>query len=356
MVRGGHDGCRHRRLTLPVELDEPRAEHLERAPEIGRRERRAPVHDLLQRRQRGRVVTDVVEQHHDLRGDHPGVGHACFRDEVEDGGGVEPGIVRDHLVRGACRRRQRVEPGTVRQRRRVQGHVVLVHRGQVGQPRRRREREIAVGEDRALGTPGRTRRVEQPGHVVAVHGHGRGCVVGRRNQLVVCVCTVGDAVGRDAGHDDAYALTRGRGRTEHDVRALDVREHGDRAGVVHVVRDLVGGEAAVQRDETEPTLEAGEHRLEHLGPVAHEHADAVTTGRAEVGERAGQRVRAAIERRVVEPPIAPGHCLPVGMAARRVRQQLAHVHGLIEPRVAAGVCRCRRGTPSRHLGLVTVLR
>ena len=113
VVGGGHDRRGHRGLALRVQLDEPRAEHLERTPEISRRERRTPVHDPLQGGERGRIVTDVIEQHHDLRGHHPGVGHAFLGDEVEDGRGFEPWRRWDHLVRAARRRRERVEPGTV---------------------------------------------------------------------------------------------------------------------------------------------------------------------------------------------------------------------------------------------------
>ena len=77
---------------------------------------------------------------------------------------------------------------------------------------------------------------------------------------------------------------------------------------------------------------------------------------AQCAECTCQRVGTPVERPIIEPSFSPGHRRPVGMAARRVRQQLTHVHGPIEPRVTDRFRRSRSGTPSRHLGLVTVLR
>ena len=92
--RTRQDGGGHRRLALPEQLDEDRAEDLEGLAQVGRGERGAAVDDVAQAREVRRLVPQGVEQHHDLGRHQPGVGDPGLGQQAEDPRRIEAASCR----------------------------------------------------------------------------------------------------------------------------------------------------------------------------------------------------------------------------------------------------------------------
>ena len=150
-------GDDHRRLGLPVELEEDRTPVLDRLSELGRAHRRRPVEDGLHRRHVGRLVPRMSLQRVEHDGDDQRRRDAMLVDEVEEPVGSER---LHHVERSARQQHGRDERHRrVRQRRgdrdpQVVGELPLGHLD----PRHRLPH--AMGHQHTLGASGRAAGVD----------------------------------------------------------------------------------------------------------------------------------------------------------------------------------------------------
>ena len=177
-------------------------------------------------------------------------------------------------------------------------------------------------EHRSLGPSRGARGVEEPRERITVDGHDGARVVRRGDERVVIDGSLGNVVGtRD--HDRDVGAEAGR---EHDRRPVGISEHRGSPRVVDVVGDVVGGEPAVEWHEAVAGLEAGVHGLEQFGAVSHQHTDTVAALHTERREAVSERVRAPVERRVRERPVAVRHGRVLRESPRRCLQHATDVH------------------------------
>ena len=262
-----HVGEHHRRLGLPVELEEDRTPVLDRLGELGRAHRRGAVEDRLHRRHvDGRVARVPLHrvQHH--RDDHRG-GDAVLLDEVEEAVGRE----RLHHVErtaGHQHRSHERERG-VRQRRHDRdpervgelplGHLDPGHR-----------RPHAVGHQHTFGPAGGAAGVHDRAQVLGLH-------VGRFERLRL----------EGVGQREVVVADVVRPEPEqHEVRVLGLQlagALGEVGGVEHEAVDLGVTDAVrvvgqrphrVQRRDDARVEQRRREVGEHLGPVLRQHGEA----------------------------------------------------------------------------------
>ncbi len=161
-----HRGDRHRRFALAVDLREPRPERGERGLGVRHVHRPAAVNDALEAIEPR--VADLARGdeplHHRRRREEGGA--IPRRQQRADLRGIEAARLRHDADRAARDMRQQVEPGTVRQRRRVQQRVAGRDRLDARDEGGAHRVEIAVRDLDALGPSGRAARVEQPCRIV----------------------------------------------------------------------------------------------------------------------------------------------------------------------------------------------
>ena len=195
-----------------------RTEALDRRPQHLDRHRGRAVADAAQRVELVVVDLRVLQHHVEHRRRQRGAGDAVLVDELHPQLGLEHRGQHDataahvgdgHGVAGDVAQRERHQVPLVGLR------LVLDHRLQHGHG------EVAVGEHRALGEPGRAARVQQPGGRVLVDVAWR--LVGRRGADDVGVARVA-AVLAAADHDRRAARRRcrpSRGSIVLEVLLLD---------------------------------------------------------------------------------------------------------------------------------------
>ena len=176
------------------------------------------------------------------------------------------------------------------------------------------------GAFRLAGCP---RGVEQPGDVVSgdidiLELSG----IGRQNALV-------GGMLRRAGWADGDDILRQRDLFLDGgdrLRKLGGDDDGPGTGMVDDESAFLRVQAEVDRHHPTARLEAGEHRLEHLGAVVHQDGDMVAASDAQRGQGIRQLVDPLVKAGIRQLPRSMGRRQVVRKGAGRFGQQHADVH------------------------------
>jgi hypothetical protein len=156
----------------------------------------------------------------------------------------------------------------------VQDRIAGRRRVHFGQIRKARLREIAVGQHRAFRAARRTRRIEQPGEIVAVARLDRNWIGGK--QRVVCI----------APDDDQSFETRRR--VGRDLLIQPGRGEADPcAGMFEDVAELPAMQLGVRRHRREPAEPDAVNGLDVLDAILGDDRHAIARLEAECMQRAG---------------------------------------------------------------------
>ena len=268
---------RHRAFALAVDLRQPRPEAVERLERILDIHRRAAPDD---RAQIGRIgAAAEIEQplHHRGRGEHR---HVLPRGEqAEDLVRLERAGLRHDVDPHPRHMRHHVEAGAVAHRRGVQDRVAGRGRVHLGQIRKARLREIAMGEHRALRPAGGARGIEQPGEIVARARLDRRRIGGEQRVIFV------------AADDDQPLEARRRMRRDLLVEAAGREAHA-RAGMLEDVAELAPVQLGVRRHRREAAVPDAVNGLEILDAVLRDDRDAIAGLQSERAQAARQPRRA----------------------------------------------------------------
>ena len=178
--------------------------------------------------------------------------------------------------------------------------------------RERREQQVLVAPDDALGPARRAAGVEDVAIVAAAPGHDRtiGCGLGQ------CRLVVGTPFDqRRVGGDGRSDLVAPVGLVDDDLRG----------GVEEQVAELVGGVAGVDVDRDGAQLECGEHALEVLVAVAQSERDVVTGTDASRRQGVGESVGPFVELGVGPAGIVGHDGLPVSGRVHHALEEVTEV-------------------------------
>ena len=149
-------------------------------------------------------------------------------------------------------------------------------------------------QHRPLGTPGGAGGVEQPGDVLGVDLGVLELPGPGGEQLLV----VEDLAPGPGGRDHPGGAADEAGDLPQRLDELGRDQHRLRFAVVDDKDELARVQAEVDRHRAAAGLEAGEHRLQHLRAVVHQHGDVVPLADSEAPQPVRQLVGAPVELRV----------------------------------------------------------
>ena len=246
-------------------------------------------------------------------------GHVLALDKRQRLGRVEAGL-HDEAAADGDRVGEPAQPRPVRHRGGRQHHVALAE-FPLRHVRQRRDDEVRVGRDRALGP---TRRPRGIGDHAVVEGCRRG---GRRLRGAGLEERGKPLLPRlrSAGDDPGYfrePVERGGDGGPHAVAV----ENRPRLAVAEDVGDLLRGEPGGQRHDQSAELEDRRHRLDQLDPVRHGERDPVAAADPARGERVGQPVAARVEPGEGQAAVSADQRDLVGIAPRVLREQGGELH------------------------------
>ena len=149
-------------------------------------------------------------------------------------------------------------------------------------------------QHRPLGLPGGAGGVEQPGDLPGFDAGVLELPGFCGEQLLV----VEDLPPGPGGRDHPGGASNEPGDLLQRPGELGRGQHRFRFAVVDDVGELARVQAEVDRHRAAAGLEAGEHRLQHLRAVVHQHGDVVPPAGSEAPQPVGQLVGAPVELRV----------------------------------------------------------
>ena len=275
--------------------------------------------DQAEGRRRLRALLEL-RRHHAEDGRHAARdGHLFALDQRQRIGRVETRL-HDEAAADHDRIGKPAQTRPVRHRRGRQHHVALAQPPlrHVGE---RRDDEVRVGPDRALGPPRRARGIGD--HAVVPGGRrggrrpGRAGLEERGKTLLPRLRGADD----DPGHA-RKPVERGGDGLPH---ALAV-ENRPRLAVADDVADLPRGEPRRERHDQRAELEHGRHRLDQLDSVRHGEGDAVAAADPAFRQRVGEPVAARVELGEGQPAVLADQRDLVRVAPRILRQQGRELH------------------------------
>jgi hypothetical protein len=326
-VRARQRGAHHRRLALPVDLDEARSHDPQRALDVGGVHRCATVDDGLEALAAFAMGLGMVHQPFDDggRGEHRK--RTSRLGQPEQLRRFDTARGRHDVARAGHQVGNGVNAGAVRHRRGIDDGILRrdrVHVDEIGEPH---GHEVAVRQHHALGPAGGAAGVEQPGDVVGGTVHHRNGT--SRQQLLV-----------GGGLDIDLALEG------FELRWRHVRGHEGPARL-RVVDDplrLAGVQLGIHRHHHQARPPRAKQHLQITWVVALKEHHALARGEAGFVECTRQPCRAILpfavtrHRRGATEDRGPG-----GVGARRAREQMGEIHCRDSPFVPRTCGRC---TPS----------
>jgi hypothetical protein len=219
-------------------------------------------------------------------------------------------------MRALQHKRQGIEPGAVRHRRRQEMRVALVEGVDVGVVALAHEDEVAVAQHRAFRPAGGARGVEEPGAVgrQARLGAKRRCA---RQQRVI---------GSGAGRDHRVQAVDGAGERRERLGEAGGGDEQPGARVPGDIFDLARVQPGIGRHGAEPGCPAAEHQLEELAAIFKGEQHPVARHEAARPEPAGHSGDALGEFAIVPGMPVVADRRPLRQPARHIEQQRSQVH------------------------------
>ena len=311
-------GNGHRRLPLAIHLDQLGPDTVDRAQEVLHVHGTATVGEGFQAGRGRGLQPRLLEQaqYHRRRQEQRRSG--MLPHQADHLGSVEAAALRNHVVGASRQMRQRVQPGAVRHRRRVNDAVAGVDDIHVGEVAQRHRQQIAMRQHGALGLSGRAAGVEDPrrsaGCDVAigdrVRGGEQGSIVGRPRT------------------DDPFQGRYRIGQRRHRCLQVGAGEAPAGAAVVQNVSQLPRMKLGVDGHGGVTGAPDGAQHLKVLRRVGHDQGHPLPAGGAELGADAARQAAHPTTQLGVSRAHLPadGHRRPVGVSHSRSGEQGGDVH------------------------------
>ena len=237
--------------------------------------------------------------------------------------GIEFVAAEQNRFHAARDLRQLMDTGAVRQRRDDKRSIAMRGRGhQIAQVIGDDKAHLAVRQHRGFRPAGGSRGEEEPAWIVALDGSFRRAlrvICGDERIVIVAERRRAD---RNRNANARRRLFRRRGM----VGKISAADHGGGAARFSEISDFIRRQTEIGRHPDRAEPKAGEHALEHLIAVFRLDEDAVALAYAARGKRCAHRVHAPVELRPGPAPLAPDQSNLIGIAPRRLAQEMREIH------------------------------
>ena len=323
MIAVGQVGNGHRRLALTVQLHQARTQFLHGATQILGQNRRTAIDQRVQRSVVVAIHGGRIDQplHHDRCGKK--IGDPVGLDRLQHTFGIERRRFQNNMGRCFADIGQGIEPTAMRERSRVQDHLIRAETGtHIGIEILGHSQQIAMSQHRTLRHARGAGCVEEPGDILRIDlGHDIACRFALQQGLV------GQDIGMKRLHPDVVRYPRQAIADRGNGLAKRIGSNdGPSLGVVDDIGHLAGMEAKIERDNTEAGLKTAENRLQHFGAVVHQYRHPVAICKAQATQGPSQAIDPGIELRIGPPSRTMDQSQMLGGCAGRLAQQIADIH------------------------------